>query len=33
MTLTSGQDAELIEAEQGIIQQIEEYNKNNADKP
>ena len=33
MTLTSGQDAELIEAAQGIIQQIEEYNKNNADKP
>ena len=30
---TSGQDAELIEAAQGIIQQIEEYNKNNADKP
>ena len=33
MTLTSGQDAELIEAAQGIIQKIEEYNKNNADKP
>lgn len=33
MTLTSGQDAELIEAAREIIQQIEEYNENNADKP
>ena len=32
MTLTSGQDAELIEAAQQIIQQIKEYNENNEDK-
>ena len=31
MTLTSGQDAELIEAAQGIILQIEEYNRNNTE--
>ena len=29
MTLTSGQDAGLIEAAQEIIRQIEEYNENN----
>lgn len=33
MTLTSGQDAELIEAARQIILQIEEYNKNNMEKP
>ncbi|MGN0184803.1 MAG: tetratricopeptide repeat protein, partial [Aristaeellaceae bacterium] len=33
MTLTSGQDAELIEAAREIIFQIEEYNKNNMEKP
>ena len=33
MTLASGQDAELIEAAQGIILQIEEYNRNNTEEP
>ena len=33
MTLTSGEDAELIEAAGQIIQQIEEYNENNESKP
>ena len=33
MTLTSGQDVELIEAAQGIILQIEEYNRNNTEEP
>ena len=33
MTLTSGQDAALMEAARSILLQIEEYNKNNADKP
>lgn len=33
MTLTSGQDAELIEAARNILLQIEEYNKSNAEQP
>ena len=33
MTLTSGQDAELIEAAQEILQQIEEYNRNHTETP
>ena len=33
MTLTSGQDTGLIEAAREIILQIEEYNRNNENKP
>ena len=33
MTLTSGQDAELIEAARNILLQIEEYNKSNTEQP